>query len=136
MWNQLIKVGLLVKMVNARDPAMSEFEELTALGNMESPPRVVWLVSDSESETESEDEDETSRVEGFLVPGVEMVFPRPLEVADDLIPLYVEPREFELVVVSSDGEEEDDIVPGVLQIEEELSELLLVMYSMFDMFED
>ena len=97
-WNQLIKVGLLVKMVNARDPAMSEFEELAALGNMESPPLVVWLVLHSESE------DETSRVERFLVPGVEMVFPRSLEVADDLIPLYVEPREFELVVVSSDRE--------------------------------
>ena len=95
MWNQLIKVGLLVKMVNARDPAMSEFEELAALGNTESPPLVVWLVSDSESEseseTESESEGEASRVEGFLVPGVEMVFPRPLEISDDLMPLYVEP---------------------------------------------
>ena len=109
MWDQLIKVIRLVRMVNARDPIMSEFQELAELGGTESTPLVVWLVSDSESESK----DEAAGVEGFLVPGVEMVFPRPLEIVDDLMPLYVEPGEVKLVVVSSDGEEKDDIGPGV-----------------------
>ena len=63
-----------------------------------------------------------------------MVFPRPLEIVDDLMPLYVEPREVEVVVVSSDGEEEDDIVPGVF--EEDLAELIQMMFSMCGMYEE